>query len=794
MKFSEKWLREWVNPSLNSEELTELLTMGGMEVDGVEQAAPDFSGVVIAKILSAEKHPDADKLQLCQVEMGGDDPVQIVCGASNARAGLITALSTVGGKLPGGLKIKKAKLRGVESFGMLSSASELGLEDSLDGIIELPADAPIGQDLREYLNLDDQVIEIDLTPNRGDCFSIKGISRDVSVLTGANVTPTNINPVAAQIDQEFPIDIQANDACPNYVARVISDIPSGTETPIWMQERLRRSSVRSIHPIVDITNYVMLELGQPMHAFDLEKLNDGIVVRYANENEKLALLDDSEITLEADTLVIADHKAPIALAGIMGGLHSSVTKDTQSILLESAFFSPAYMAGKARRYRKQTDSSHRFERGVDFQLQVDAIERATQLIQEICGGQAGPVLIEQSKDDLPAYEPITLRRERLHRILGEVVDDTFVIESLTQLGMQVTSVAEGWQAIVPTHRFDMTIEVDLIEEICRIKGYDNLPISAPKIGLTIQPQLEEKTPLSQIRGVLTARGYHEAITYSFVEPEFQASLTADINATVIPVANPISKDMSVMRTSLLPGLISTLKHNLNRQHDRVRLFETGLTFYKDKDETIQRPMLAGIICGNSVAEQWSEKSAEIDFYDLKNDIEAILSEVDKLTVFEFERAEHPALHPGQSAVIRRDGEEIGKVGMLSPMILSSLGLSVDVGYFEVCLESVAKRPLPKFTSLSKFPAVRRDISLVVDESVAASDLTQRVRDSAPDNLINLVLFDVYVGEGIDSEKKSVSLGLIFQGSSSTLTDSDIDASLDKILTELHNSLGATLRV
>lgn len=792
MKFSENWLREWVNPELTTNELADLLTMGGMEVDGVEPAAPAFSGVVVAKILSAEKHPDADKLQVCQVDFGGDEPVQIVCGAANARVGLVTALATIGGKLPGDFKIKKAKLRGVESYGMLSSASELGLADQADGIIELPSDAPIGRDLREYLDLNDAIIEVDLTPNRGDCFSIKGIARDLGVLSDAGYQPVEITPVTDETDTSISINVQANNVCPAYAARVITGIDANAETPLWMQERLRRGGVRAIHPVVDVTNYVMLELGQPMHGFDLNKLNGGITVRFADSEEEVTLLDETTLRLTNETLVIADDKGPIALAGIMGGADSAVSDETVDIVLESAFFTPAYMAGKARNYRKQTDSSHRFERGVDVALHAEAIERATGLIQSICGGVAGPVQKIVNNTLLPNRPNIDLQRNRLHAVMGERVEDGFVTTSLEKLGLGVTATESGWQAIAPTHRFDLNIEADLIEEICRVRGYDNLPVSEPKIALGIKANYEADTPIDALRAGLVARGYQEAITYSFVEADYQAKLVENAESA-ISVANPISNDMAVMRTSLMPGLIRTVQHNLNRQHDRVRLFETGLVFSKRAEQTEQYPVIAGVVCGPRVPEQWAEKAAPIDFFDLKGDVENLLSEIALPQDFDYERATHKALHPGQAAEIKHKGESLGLFGMLSPAVTAELGIQLDVGYFEIDLRKIAKRQIPVFASLSKFPSVRRDISLVVDQTISAGQLTETIRSVAPESMSNLELFDVYVGEGIDSEQKSVALGLIFQGTSSTLTDSDIDASLDKILTELQTRLGATLR-
>ncbi len=791
MKFSEKWLRETVNPSLSTSELSTLLTMGGMEVDGVEPAAPDFSGVVVAKIVSAERHPDADKLQLCKVDFGGDEHVDIVCGAANAREGLVTALATVGAVLPGGMKIKKAKLRGVPSFGMLSSASELGLADKADGIIELSPEATLGQDLRQYFDLDDSVIEVDLTPNRGDCFSLRGVARDVGVLSNTDVLAVEVTTAAVTTDQTFPIEVKAKDACPNYVGRVISSISTNVETPLWMQERLRRSGVRSIHPVVDITNYVMLELGQPMHAFDLNKLQGGMVIRKANQGEQLTLLDEQKVELNADTLVIADQDKALALAGIMGGLDSSVTDNTQNIFLESAFFSPTEMAGKARHYKAQTDSSHRFERGVDFELQTIATERATELILDICGGQAGPISEQKSKEHLPAREAISLRKERVTRVLGFEFDNDYIETSLKRLGMSVSETDAGWFVISPSHRFDIAIEADLIEEIARVKGYDNLTVNKPAVAMVIKPQEESQLDLSSLRSVLVAKGYQEAITYSFVEPEQQTSLSDGEEA--VALMNPISNDMSVMRTSLLTGLTQALTYNLNRQNDRVRLFETGMIFSNENGQIRQKNVFAGIVCGKVSPEQWDLDSKQVDFFDLKGDVEALLSRSADLPEYEFKKADYSALHPGQSAAIYNNGQKIGLMGMLSPITVKELGLESKIGFFQIDLDALIDGKLPKFSTLSKYPRVRRDLSLIVDKEVEVTRITACIEENAPDTMKNLQLFDVYNGEGIDSEKKSVALGLIFQGTSSTLVEQEIDASVDAILSGLKQSLNAVLR-
>ncbi len=793
MKFSEKWLRESVDPTLSTSELSDLLTMGGMEVDGVEPAAPEFSGVVVASIISAEQHPDADKLQLCKVDFGGDELVDIVCGAANAREGLITALAIVGAVLPGGMKIKKAKLRGVPSFGMLSSASELGLADKADGIMELPADAEIGQDLRDYFDLDDSIIEVDLTPNRGDCFSLRGVARDVGVLSNSEVLSNDIRVVNATTDQTFPIDVQLPGGCPNYIGRVITNISTNVVTPLWMQERLRRSSLRSIHPVVDITNYVMLELGQPMHAFDLAKLKGGIIVRKALQGEKLTLLDEQEVELDEDTLVIADQKNAIALAGIMGGLDSSVAEGTEALFLESAFFTPAEMAGKTRKYKVQTDSSHRFERGVDFQLQTIAIERATELILEICGGDAGPVSQQASEQNLPVRSEIQLRKTRITRLLGIEFDDEYIETSLKRLGMTVEKSGSDWSVTSPSHRYDIAIEADLIEEIARVKGYNNLTVNNPAVSMVIKPRAEAQLDLNGLRNVLVVKGYQEAITYSFVEPAMQDSLAEHDHQTAVSLMNPISNDMSVMRTSLLTGLSQALIYNLNRQNDCVRLFETGMVFFNEGDKTVQKNVLAGIVSGNTFPEQWGLVPKALDFYDLKSDVEALLSQSGNLSDYEFKKGGYIALHPGQSADIYKNGQKIGYLGMLSPVVTPKLGLEQETGFFQLDLGIILEGTLPQFSGLSKYPFVRRDISLLVDKDVEVSRISSCIKGNKSQILKNVQLFDLYQGEGVESMKKSVALGLIFQGTSSTLVDQEIDELLKIILSRLKSDIGATPR-
>lgn len=790
MRFSEKWLREWVNPAVDTATLGHQVTMAGLEVDSIEPAAPEFSGVVVAKVISKEKHPDADKLSICMVDAGQEEPLQIVCGASNVAAGLKVPAALVGAKLPGNFKIKKGKLRGVASFGMLCSAVEIGMAESADGLMILPEDAPIGQDVREYFDLDDACIEVDLTPNRSDCLGLRGIAREVAVLNNTTVTELEIPTVAATSDESFPVEVSAADMCPRYVGRVIKGINPKAETPLWLAERLRRSNIRTINPVVDVTNYVMLELGQPMHGFDLAKLSGGIKIRLAEQDEVLMLLDGKEIKLNSDTLVIADHGRALAVAGVMGGEDSGVTDETQDILLESAFFAPTTIAGKARGYGLHTDSSHRFERGVDPELQVMAIERATQLVLDICGGVAGPVNEVASEANLPKPQAIKLRSDRIKRVLGVAVEGAEVERILTTLGLSCSAIEGGWQVTAPSFRFDINIEVDLIEEIGRIFGYDNLPTTRPSPDMVMQPQTELKLPIYQLRRILVQRGYQEAITYSFVDPKVQQVLTPELPG--VELANPISSDMSVMRTTLWSGLVQALSYNANRQQDRIRLFETGRRFVQMDDELAQEPVIAGLIYGEVDPEQWAESGRKVDFYDAKGDVEALLR-AGGIEDARFEVGENPALHPGQSAMIMRAGEAIGWLGKVSPVVAKKLDIPSNVYLYELSLEALTEARLPAFKALSKFPSIRRDIAIIVNEDISLQSVQDCIKTAAPVILKELKLFDIYTGKGIDSGKKSLAIALNLQDDSKTLTDDDVDNAVTLILNALSGELNAKLR-
>ena len=790
MRFSEAWLREWVDPDITTEELADQLSMAGLEVDSVEPAAPAFSGVVVGEVLACEKHPDADKLNVCQVKVGEGEPLQIVCGARNVCAGQKVPVATIGARLPGDFKIKKTKLRGVLSQGMICSAAELGLAESSDGILVLPEDAPVGEDIRRYLELDDACIEVDLTPDRGDCLSVAGIAREVAVINRAPLRGAGIEPVNPDLTETWPVEVSAPEACPRYVCRVIRGIDPDAETPAWMVERLRRSGVRAISPVVDVTNYVMLELGQPMHGFDLDRLQGAVQVRMACEGESLALLDGSEVTLREDTLVIADERGPLALAGIMGGEASGVTGTTRNVLLEAAFFSPLAIAGKARSYGLHTDSSHRFERGVDFELPLRAMEYATSLLLEIAGGEAGPPSETVSEAHLPQRRPIALRRERIPRILGIELEDAEVKDILERLGLQVSIVDGGWEATPPSARFDLEIEVDLIEELGRIHGYARIPASLRAAPVTIQAPPEAAFRLDRARDLLVDRDYHEVITYSFISPEMAARVTPDI--APVRLANPISADMSVMRASIWPGLLTTARHNLARQQERVRIFESGLTFERIAGEIAQRPRLAGLVCGPLLDTQWGAATRKVDFYDLKGDLEALLGLGGAGDRFAFVAGEHPALHPGQTARVLCDGQAVGWLGALHPRLQQELDLPICY-LFELSLEELSEGRLPAFAPLSKYPSIRRDFAVVVDEAVAWADLLDAARRAAPPVVRDIQLFDVYTGENVEAGRKSLALSLILQDSSHTLTDQEVEEAGAAVLQALASEFSATLR-
>ncbi len=791
MKFSEAWLREWVNPDVSTEKLVDQLSMAGLEVDSVEPVAPAFSGVLVGEVLSIEPHPDASKLRICSVDTGAETLLQIICGAANVAQGMRVPTAIVGAKLPGDFKIKKAKLRGVESFGMICSASELGLADASDGIMPLPADAEIGRDFRDYLALDDHTIDVDLTPDRGDCLGMAGIARDVGVINRCAVKPPEINQVTSTIEERFEVRLEADEACPRYLCRVLRGVDVKAETPMWMQERLRRSDIRSLGPVVDVTNYVLLELGQPMHGFDLNKLRAPVRVRMAEAGENLTLLGDQTIELQAGTLVIADAERPLALAGVMGGQDSAVSETTTDILLESAFFSPTAIIGKARAYGLHTDASHRFERGVDPQLQAKAMERATALLIDIVGGEAGPVVEVSNPDKIEQRPQILLRSARVRKILGVDVSDDEIADILNRLEMTLTATEGGWQVKAPSCRFDVSIEEDLIEEIGRIYGYERIPSHRGMSGMDMRGKPEAAFDPHRAKQILVDRDYQEVITYSFVSPDIQQLI--DPNIQGVKLANPISADMSVMRTSLWPGLLQTALYNQSRQQERIRIFETGLNFQNDPAGIIQEPMLAGLLAGARQPEQWAARQRPVDFFDLKADLQAVLALTGAYDEFIFRPAEHPALHPGQTAAIDFRGQSIGWIGMLHPELEKRLDLSGSTYLFEITLQAVEMGILPAFEALSKYPSIRRDIALVVNEAVTFEEIRSCIRGLALKNVQDIRLFDVYTGENVDLGRKSLALGLILQEKSHTLTDQEVDDVVNTVLHGLAKELDAKLR-
>ncbi|MCG6296934.1 phenylalanine--tRNA ligase subunit beta [Vibrio vulnificus] len=794
MKFSESWLREWVNPAVTTDELTHQITMAGLEVDDVLPVAGTFNGVKVGHVVECGQHPDADKLRVTKVDVGEEELLDIVCGAANCRQGLKVAVATVGAVLPGDFKIKKAKLRGQPSHGMLCSFTELGIDVESDGIMELAIDAPIGMDFRDFLALNDVTVDVDLTSNRADCFSIRGMAREVGVLNRADVTEPSVAPVAPSIDDTVAIEVKAPAACPRYLGRVVKNVNVQAKTPLWMQEKLRRCGIRSIDPVVDVTDCVLLEQGQPMHAFDLAKIDGGIVVRLAEQGEKITLLDGSEAELNADTLVVADHNKALAIAGIFGGEESGVTSETKDVLLECAFFAPDHIRGRARSYGLHTDSSMRFERGVDYALQASAMERATALLVEICGGEVAPVVAVESEVELPKPNKVALRRTKLDNLLGHHIADSDVVEILERLGVTVETTAEGWVAVAPTWRFDIAIEQDLVEEVGRIYGYDNIPNQNPAAALKMHDHQEANIPLKRVRDLLVDRGYHEAITYSFVEPEQQKLVVPGVDALILP--NPISAEMSAMRLGLIQGLLNTVVHNQKRQQPRVRLFEYGLRFIPcetAENGMRQEPMLAGVIAGTRSEEHWNIDTNTVDFFDLKGDVEAILELSANDKAYSFVAAKHPALHPGQSAAIVVDGKEIGVIGTVHPELERKFGLNGRTIVFEIEWSAINRKVIPEAVALSKFPGNRRDIAVVVDEAVASGDIVNACLEVGGEFLKAAKLFDVYVGKGVEEGKKSLAIALTLQSNERTLEDADIAGAVDAIVAHVSEKFGASLR-
>ena len=793
MKFSESWLRNLVDPKLSSEELSHLLTMAGLEVEALDPVAPAFDSVVVAHVLEVVKHPDADRLNVCQVDTGSGTPTTIVCGAPNVAVGLNVPCALPGAKLPGDFTIKIAKVRGIESSGMLCSAKELGIDEDASGLLVLPADAPVGQSIREYLDLDDNQFELKLTPNRADCLSLLGIAREVGAITGATTNLPVVPEVPASIADQRTIVLDAPEACPLYCGRVIKGVDAKASTPEWMKRRLERSGIRAISALVDVTNYVMLELGQPLHAFDNTRLEGAVHARLAKPEEKLLLLNEQTIAVDADVLVIADDAKPLAMAGIMGGEESGITLDTSELFLESAFFAPKAIAGRARRYGFGSDASHRFERGVDFGGVRRAIERATQLIIDICGGQAGPVV--EAKASLPARQPVRLRTARAEKVLGLPLGGERIAGLFRGLALSFEQQGDDFLVTPPSWRFDMEIEEDLIEEIARLYGYDNIPSPAPRGRMEMMVQPEAQRPAYRVRQMLADRGYQEVVNFAFVEEAWEADFAAKTaESDLIRLANPIASQMAVMRSNLFGGLVSNLVTNLKRKQSRVRLFEVGRTFHRDAAAQpvngFHQPWkLAGLAFGGALPEGWAGGSRKVDFYDVKGDVEALLAPAQ----LRFDKLVHPALHPGRSARVLLDGQDVGCIGELHPEWVQKYDLPNAPVLFELDFAAVKLAKVPAYAEVSKFPPVIRDLAIVVDQNVALQTLLDGLKGQISGLIQDIQLFDVYVGKGVPENKKSLAFRIVMQDTQRTLQDSEVDAAMQQLVSCFEQAFGAQLR-
>ena len=791
MRFAESWLREWVNPALDAEGIGERLTMAGHELDNLSIEGRGLDGVIVAEVLAAKPHPDADRLRVCTVSTGEGEPVQIVCGAPNARAGMKSPLARPGTRLPNGVSLRKTKIRGIESMGMLCSAIELGLGEESDGIIELPADATAGQPLAEYLGLPDAVFDVDLTPNRGDCFSVLGLARDLSAQTNIPLEGPVMRPVVPSGEAMHPVELLVPEACPRFVGRVIRGIDGRARSPLWMTERLRKSGIRAIHPVVDVTNYVMLELGQPLHAYDLRKLQGPIRPRLAVRGEKLVLLDERELTLESNTVVISDDSGAIGMAGIMGGLSTAVSDSTQDVFFEAAFWPQELMAGRARSYGLHTDASMRFERGVDPDLPPHAIERATELLLAIAGGEAGPAQDHVVPESMPKRPAVRLRRSRLSTLLGVDLDDDVVDGILRSLHLLVEATADGWIVTPPGFRFDIVIEEDLVEEVARIYGYDRIKETTAITPTPLRVVSESRVDSERIAGVLLARDYQEVITWSFVDAVSDRQITGHDSTLVL--SNPISSEMSVMRGSLWTGMLQAAAGNLARQQERVRLFEIGRSYHGTVADPQEVLRVAGVALGSQFPEQWSISSQNVDFFDVKGDIEALLAVTGDTAAFSFQAVEHPALQQGQAATVLRNGQQVGVIGKLHPATAKQFNIKKDTFVFELNADAVFVARLPAAEAVSRYPAIRRDLAIVVREQVSAAQIQGAVAAVAPGLVQEVRIFDVYRGAGIEAGLKSVALSLILQETSRTLTDADADSVTAAAVTKLQNKFGAELR-
>lgn len=791
MKISIDWLRDFVPVDLSAEQLAEELTLAGLEVDGVTTVAGAFDGVVVAEILEKLPHPDADRLSICRIS-DGEREHEIVCGAPNAAAGLRVPFAPVGTELPGGLKIRAAKIRGVRSEGMLCSAKELGLAEEAAGLLVLDADATVGADLRAHLKLDDHVLDIDLTPNRGDCFSVLGIAREIAARQGSEPLDEALDCVDPGSDETFEVELVDTVACPRFAGRVLSGLAPAARSPDWLRERLRRAGLRPIHPVVDVTNYVLVEYGQPLHAYRLDKLAGPIEVRFASGGEKLHLLDGAEITLDAETLVIADPSGAIGLAGIMGGAATAVDAGTEAIFLESAFFSQRALQGRARRYGLHTDASVRFERGVDPSGQERAIERATEILLSIAGGTAGPVVLAEDESEVPLRAPVALHAERVGARLGMTIADDEIVKLLERLGMQVEPAGAGWQVTPPSYRFDIAIEADLIEEIGRMTGYDRIPVEPGVASVRLGSAAEAEVTIDALSDHLVARGFAEIVSFAFTESDAQQRIDGGLPA--LALANPISRDLNVMRTTLWPGLLRAARLNFSRQLARCRLFEAGTVFTAgDAGQVIEQQRIAGLICGPRAPAHFEGESPAADFYDLKGEVEALLSLWHRDASVQFVHAQHPALSPVRSAAIRLADTTVGYLGELHPRLVDEYDFRTPAVVFEIDLSSMPDALVPAFRAYSRFPSMRRDLAIVVDERLDVADLTKHIADELKAALSTLEVFDVYRGQGVDTGRKSVGIGLILQDASRTLTDEETDDMIRKVVRRLEHELGATIR-
>ncbi len=791
MRVSLSWLADWVDPGMDAATLASRLTMSGIEVESIEPAAGDFQGVVVGEVLSVERHPGADKLTVCQVAGGGSTLQQVVCGAPNVRAGMKAALAPEGARLGSGDIIRMARLRGVESNGMLCSARELGLSEEHEGILELPDELVTGSPLREALQLDDTLLTLNVMPNRGDVLSVQGVAREVAAITSRKLVPPPMEPVPPATREKFPVRLEAPAGCPRFAGRVIQGVNPAARTPLWMRERLRRAGLRPIRPLVDVTNYVMLELGQPLHAYDLRRLKSHIAVRNARAGERLKLLDGREIDLTAETIVIADGIGPVGLAGVMGGEKSGIAANTADVFLEGAFFPPDAVAGVARRHGLATDAAQRFERGVDPRGQERAIERATQLLVAIAGGRPGPTVLTQDEDHQPKRPGVTLRPERVASLLGVQIPRAEIEDILRRLGMQVAGAGDILGVIPPSFRFDIAIEQDLIEEVGRIHGYDRIPRSDARMPQRPQPVTERAVTRERLRLLLVDRGYQEAISYSFVDPRLQRLIFPKRES--LAVQNPLSAELGEMRISLWPGLVEVLRFNLRRQRERVRIFEVGTRFEFDGGRLAESQAIAGLITGPALHEQWGVERRAADFYDLKSDVEALFALTGRQAGIRYVAQAHDSLHPGRSAAIMDANLRVGWIGQLQPEIARKLEIREPPWIFEIAIDPSFRSEVPVFAEISRFPAIRRDVAVVVDESVTLDELRESVNLAAKGLLRELAVFDVYRGRGVEPGRKSIALSLILQETSRTLTDGEADAVVAAVIEGVKGDLKAGIR-